>query len=352
VTIETIREAWTARQEKCKTVRVSLSWQSLVPKGTYDPVVQQVDRDDKGSYPATDVTLKGTYELVLDGERYQIRRSGEIFSAQNKVFVKSEDQYSLSKTRQVNYNVSTSSKSHGTAHLHNTDYKLSEWRTTALAPFVCAFRGAFGRPPFGDILVDYEPSQRTTMIGGRKCIELVHRKRVQDLTDSLWVDPERGLHVVRRVIMKKSQVLSQVDVTLESHAQIGWVPKSWKCVTHGADGSLCDSVTCTVTTCEIDSSISDADFEPVFAPGTHVMDHTDSAAPQYVVQPDGNEGGRIPTRELPTYEQLAAIPATSSSIWPYLIGTLAALAILVAGVWAWNRFLRRKQPPSLAGGNP
>lgn len=351
VTPDAIRQAWITRQEQCKTVSLSLSWQSLVPKGLYDPLARMADRDDKSNYPQKDKTVEGGHEILLDGGRYRIRRTGEVFITENKSFAKAVDQYTLSKSKQVNYNVSTASKSHGTAHLHNSDYKLSELQTSMVQPVVLSFRGAYGGLPFGDLLAEYESSKQVTTIDGKKCVGLVRHIRVQDLSETLWVDTERGMQVVRRVTMMKSQVVAQVDVKLESHPQAGWIPKSWKSVTHTADGRLAESVTCTVTAFELGTSTSDSDFEPVFPPGTHVMDHTSGSLDQYVVQSDGNEGGRIPTRQLPTYERLATTPATpTSAIWTYVIVGLAGLGLVVTCIWAWNRFLRRNRPTPPNGG--
>jgi hypothetical protein len=347
VTLEAIREAWTARQEKCKTVRVAWSSQIVVPKGHFTYIALALDPKDQGPYPPNDATLDSNHEMLLDGEQYWIRRTGQAWCAQQKQFKKVEDEHYLSKTKQVKYSTLSEGRFHREANIHKTDYKLPELEVSAHFPVLCAVRGAFGREPFGDILSAYELTSRTATIGGRTCVELVQRSRTQETVDSLWLDPKRDMALVRRVKLHKSNVTHQLDITLEEHRGIGWLPKAWKSVSMRPEGSLFESMSCTLTSIEAGITTVPGDFDPVFSPGTHVIDRTEKNSTEFVVQPDGEEGGRIPTRQLPTYEQLAATPSPSRTVWPYLASGMATLAVLVAGVWVWNRFIRRKQsgPP-------
>ncbi len=356
VTLEAVRKAWAARQEKCKTARVVWSNQAVIPKGSNNSVAVAMNPEDHGIYPPVDSTVTATSELLLDEERYWIRRSGHSWSAQLKQFMKTTDEHYLSKQRQVNYNISKESSSHGTANIHKTDYSLTLLQTSSNFPVFCATRGAFGKAPFGDILSEYDLTSRSAVISGRTCVELVRGSRTQETTDSLWIDPGREMSLVRRVKMHKSTVTHQLDVSSEERPGLGWFPKSWKSVSMRSDGSLSESVSCTVTTCEVGVATSPTDFEPVFAPGTQVIDHTGNQVTTFVIQPDGNEGGHIPRQQLPTYEQLASTRANpftnASSVWLYVIASLIALVVLVSAVWAWNRFLRRQRATPQQNGNP
>lgn len=341
VSYETIREAWLARQKKCDTVRVAWTHEVTIPKGTLIDVTKMGGKAGGTVHPPRDLLTHGRTTLLMAGGKYRIEKTGETWSIERQAVEAYESDYFRSENRYVDFYKKIGIYPYGTAHLHQADRKGLELRTTAIVPITTTFRGAFGDDPFGDLLADYETTDRTAVVGGRSCVEMSHKKRTQNLTDSLWLDPTRDFLVVKRVVTNNSATMIQLDVELTPHPVIGWAPKSWKSVSFSRDRKVTEAVKCDVTVCDIGVSVRDGDFEPVFPPGTRVADHTGSKEEEYVVQGDGREGGRVASSQLPTYEQLAAASPPNRWVRPLLIG-IGGLAVAAAAVWVWNRFLRRR----------
>jgi hypothetical protein len=217
-------------------------------------------------------------------------------------------------------------------------------------PITCLARGL--NPKFAPFDIDqYEPTGKTQVIDGQKCVELVYTSRANNSRRFLLIDPGRGFLLIRYYIVTDDRVTTRLDVKYAPDPKLNWVPKSWDYTASTPIGGWrLGSKQITLEACDVNIDLTADTFELRLPSGTRVYDEYDGAAKQYVIRDDGDSGPAMPDASRPTYKQLTALAQearwTSSDTTIVVIASAVFLLAVLALIWRWRRrAVRGSSPP-------
>ncbi len=337
VTMGDIKKAWQERQDKVKTLKMSWATELVRPKGS----IIGVDRSNEFIHAPRDLTLKGETTLVVEGNKYALHDKRQAWSPVSAGIEDSEFRTVFDGHRRIDL---TKPGSHfGTAHIIEPAKAAdNNFKTVSLYPVWWTFRGASDLET--DQLLDrLELSDRITTLNGIRCRELTQLDRSSRSMTKIYVDEQRGFLPIRYDVVHDNMVVVLLTISHISDPACGWRPSSWYSVLNTNKGKLRESLKCRVSSCNVNSTLSDADLTANLESGTLVVDHTDSATKMSVVRPDGTDGVQLPNSANLTRDDLIRAnespPFYQSRI--LLVSVMAACGAFLAGSMLWKMRQRR-----------
>jgi len=343
-TLDQILEVWTARQDKIMSGRFQLDCQETKHKGS----ISFMDREARQALgmppepepnPPRDYLVKGTSTVIFDGVNFRYAYDHQQWDPVGKRLY-TEHFVDVFDGHLYKLLIDPASGQQGYPSGNVRKARASESALSfPILPLVFTFRG--NHPQFFQNLVKFHVTGKTTIVAGRPCIELVRDTGLPSQREFLYVDSNRDYLVLKEMIVLGGQPNWQLDISYESDATVGWVPKSWEYVIRvGNEHRLTNSARTIVTSYEVNSRRHDEnEFNLAFPPNTRVTDETSDQEMQYVIRENGERGTEIPTRLNPSYEDLQKVEPRKSRWGFFTLWTVVfALAL---GAWIWLR-LRRK----------
>ncbi len=336
-TVEDVRSAWLARQERVQTAVFEWSEERLFTKGSID---DSSSLANGGPYPPEDASV------VIDSNVFGFDDRGRVFletaawdppagGKGGKTIYRSAFNGQVSvdyfPPANVDFAVGTIYDSDG--------YK--EIRSIGIRPLLLVYR-PFAHNMLRADLSTYSVLPDDAAVNGIRCIILRQDappgRRVQE---SYFLDPSRQFLPLRFLSTHSGKPTVQIDIEFTSDAKFGFVPSGWKLLFLRPSGAINTSQVATVQSVAINDPISDDQFEIEFPPGTWVRDAR--TKDQYIVRADSTRR-RITPDELErdlSYEQLLSSDSGGMNMPRWFLGVnvvIVLLLVLSLGYRRWRRY--------------
>jgi len=356
--MEQVRRAWQARQDRVRTARIAWTEKRFVAARSKWP-----RRDGKAPgrlkdgewLPERDLTFESTGEIALSGKMLRYVHEGAYWHDSfgellQKKYVATFD----AETAQSHF-THTPPRVHGLRPLGfiDPDPRHPNTRYYMLKPVLMTFRAC--DPDTGGVdPAKYAVSAKTAFIDQALCVGVTWTGKRRDQT-TFWVDPQRDFLVLRIAILDGSaHPVATTDISYQRDALHGWVPSGWKWVYHGGFSSVREQAAAKVTRCEINVDIPRSEFQIDYPPGTLVRNL--KTKEDYIVRPDYGkrpitkaEIARGATYEeyLSTESGMAGLkkPALAQRVLGWTVGGLVLL-VVVAVFWRLRARAHRREGDS------
>lgn len=361
-TIEDVRKAWQARQDRVTSGRFFWKEEQTDGRGIYSYFLRDKNLEAGQMYrkqlglpeppletvlPARDTTNTVAHELwFTDAKMHWSRRGNHAFCGIRLTYVP------------LHYTGVFDGKLAKT--LATQESPIDPWPQGAIQvrarpidagvistiPVMMAFR------PFSPVLRVYDIQEmrltgQRDLVDGRPCLHLVTKKGPQTF-QNYWVDPAREFVLTRVLEMHEGKVLLKADLRYKPHPVAGWVPDAWDLVSYNNKGSLNKSQRGIVTECDLNADVPASQFDIDFPEGTMVYD--ERTRKSHVVQKGGRKRVILRAEQDVPYETLMTTdtgePIGRVKWWHrpavWASGVLGGVALGLGGLW-WRK---RRQTPA------
>lgn len=322
--LSAIQAAWTQRQQKVNSARVTWVTRKYYPKGS---IASSLSEQNHPAGPAQDMWTEKHSTLILEGDKFHYSFQGQGWSHEQNRF--------LPESYTSVFNGSIAKTLHpprsdgnrkpqgdvGTAMTY-LDHRFSPIIVinSTLRPVHPMFRRydfQFASVKSGRIVVQ-----------GHPCYELRFQEPNSPSVSLAYVDPARDFVVVRMVEMNADRVNSQTNIQYSTDPIVGWMPQEWEHVVARSDTNLHVSTYCSITSVALNGPTEDEEFDIVFPLGARVYDHTQ----QRFVDATGDSD------QFDHVESLVAEETASEGMWVWV----CSLALGVILTVAWVRWRMRQ----------
>jgi hypothetical protein len=347
--LEQVKAAWAKRQDAVRTLRMTWSSKSTVPKGAYTQSARR--RKSTGEIPAKDTVRPGTGGLILDGKKARAFSQGAIWDGDEEAFLPCRRESAFDGERYTSFHQTEPGSP--TAIIKRSDHNLAG-DELPVWPVLVAVRGLDPVLAMeGMYLGAYTQARRTT-VEGRGLIELTRPRNETRGEGRMLVDPnqayavQRVEHYTREGHPTYRFIISHVRVPDPAGE---WLPERWSGILYGPGGKLFEQVEVVGQTREVNPMTSAADFEVALPPGTRVVDVSAGKREDYIAREGGAKREILPSELQASHEELVRTntgdlaPATARhrSVW---LAAGALLVLLSLGLLLRRSFRRRSNPAS------
>ncbi|MBX9626048.1 MAG: hypothetical protein K2X82_19785 [Gemmataceae bacterium] len=342
-TIDEIKQAWQRRQDEIKSLRMTYNEVRTQPKGSLE--FFGVPPERSGPQPPRDLRLTGQGVVTLDGTRFRLRTERQRWSVEESRVGVAEDESVYSGDKNVSLMVKSPGRSQPDAEITKRQRPLEGLEYTYL-PITCYARGQ--NPRFAPLDLDeYEVADRSPVVNGQRCVELVKANRGNAGGSHVLLDPNRGFTLLRYWLVNRGRVTLRLDVQYAAAGGLDCAPASWDYAITTPAGEPIESKQVKVEVLEINPNLASTEFDLSLPPGTRVYDEYNGQATRYVVRSDGQPGPAVPDASHPTYEQLAALADSEVGGWrrAAAIALVAALVSTATMLWVIRRHHRQPKLP-------
>lgn len=351
ITVEAIRQAWQARQDRVRTARITWKEQLTEPKGSISSsmpriVRQRLKLEESAIIPPKDSTVDFSMSLDLDGNKVRYSYEGMEWSHKIKGYrpVKYVSVFDGEGAKDL-YPEGNGDVNWPQGIIRQKATNFRDAQLFRLRPPLLAFRGldpALRPFDIGSMVI----TSRRAMIGGQASVVLERRFPGMNSTIRLWLDPAREYMIIRHLIIERGQSSNQIDIHYRASAEAGWVPDAWTIVNNMPSGNILDTWRAAVVTAELNNSVDPHLFALEFPPGARVRDLQDMK--DWVIKLNGKKRNILPEDIGASYEQMinsepgeALGPRKNQFIltWPgFLTMVIGALCL---GIFIWRRLSQR-----------
>ena len=260
-TITAIEKAWSARQQRIRSARVSWVEKHTVTKGEITDMartmrhgaraLQEMGIQPGSRVPPEDVSFDIAATFTVDDARARLDYDDRQWSASQKAYVPQPEltvyDGQLSKTLLAKGSPYTPWPS---GHVTRANLLREQLVLLPLLMAICPTHPQLH--PF-DINTVVATGQRA-ILEGKPCIEL--QQRGGNVVGRLWVDPSRDFIVLRFLRTLNERTLNKVDVRYQQYANSEWLPHKWESISFRANGALDRSLRATVSTARLSTHTS------------------------------------------------------------------------------------------------
>jgi hypothetical protein len=346
VSNETIRRAWTERQNAAQTFVIEYICEATIYKDSARKAARAANikslADEHGENPPRDFLVKGTGRVAVSGNKIRYEKKIAAWNPEKKVLEDTQFIETFNGSVQKQYD------STGHSDLSNSSFPVG-WvmnakRSTSapliqLAPLIWTYRGI----ALKNDIDDFSATGRVLLISGTECIELVRKSQDGSINAIRYLDHKKDYLLVRQSWLgPDGKPTWQIEATYKADPKLGWVIGGWEYFTGTGGGNIEDSGRYTVSAYTFGQEIKDEEFDYSFPPKTRVYDRTKGKETiEYVIQDDARPGVEILSVQSPTYKELnvAQLNTRRQALW------IALLAIVATTLgFAFYKRLRKRAP--------
>ncbi len=347
--IERMKAAWLARQQRFSSVEFKYTTQSHV-----------VDQ----SALTREVTEKKADALTLTYVDYSDSSTVLISGGNVRYYVKGErprPEGGLYRHESVDASNAKTSKHLDTSNI--VAYSTGQEYKDPVNQFVylgdtLPIRWAFFGPSrqFYEFDVDTMTIDGQGAVEGRKCILAKAKSLTPRLEEHYWIDPSRDYSIVRYTAETEDKTRFQLECTHKLDSKGVWIPAKWVVTRLAPNGSILSLATNELKDCRFDVAVSAEDFDIQFPAGTVVTDGTTrpargrSLTSHYLVMPDGSKRVMTPEEHAATYEQLLATPSgqavnlsAKQPGFSWFMAVNSMLFVVLVGLFVYRWWLIRRR---------
>jgi hypothetical protein len=334
-TLNTIVDAWRARQARAKTF-------DFVATGTKSVSARTISESEfrlrsalgkAADFSVPDVSFPIKLRLAVDEKgRILFDYYGQTLSVQKKCYL--DEHYSdvfVGDVRKTLFAVG------------NLEFPNAHFRKTAPAsrprypqglPVLMVYRGLDRDAGVFDA-AKLRLTEDKGVVENRPCLILSHGESM------VWVDPARDFTPTRYRVIDQGVVLQSYDIKYTNVTEHGWVPTSWTVTKLDRNGDVEDSVTATVAEYRISLPISEDVFDLRLPPGTWVNDYLNGET--YILREGGVRRPIVPGEyDGYNYKRLLVENPPAQKRLLVLIGVnVGILFLIIVFVVLYRRGLRR-----------
>jgi len=346
-TIDAILKAWQERQERFRTVQVSLESEHVITKGKFSRAgALKVPYDkDAGALPPEDYKARDSESFIIGAGKYRHEIKGqERWWEQERRFRATNSTVTFDGKIWKN-KFETAGVEYRQGSIQIPD-RPSEVASTDLYPLFMSFRPVDLVFRSFDIN-EFSPTGAAPVVGGNACIELTKRKAAAQYVVAVCLDPARDYVMTRMRTHSKNVLGSHLEITYKRDPEYGWVPDSWRIDEYEGSGKLSSSTLKRVTSYEFNRELGEKTFDLEFDPLTIVRDSIRNE--RFLVREDGSRR-RVESDEFrKSFQELLTTEpksANRSSIRTSAAVVFAAVVLALTTALIARRWRRRTQAKS------
>jgi len=338
--IDTIRKAWKARQDRVRSFEFTWVEKRTEAKGWKKQPGGKALNPNGLTQPEEDLVYEEATRFLVDGDKWLYRFTTKMLQpAESKGVDAPLERVRLFDGRtHKEFEQRRGSPPYPQGTLANPKER-PEHSLLNVAPLVWTFRLLDETVRDFD-LREMRVAKGRGVVDGRDCVILEPREATSG-TMTVWVDPARDWSVVRHTLAVPKNVSLQFDVSYaHDDKEKLWIPSTWKYAVTSPDGSLQVSASGRVEKYAINPRIDPAEFQWDFPLGTWVDEYPDRS---FIQRESG--GRRYITKDErgATYEQYLRSESgmalkQGKSWWVRLVlPTLGLAGVLAAVIIYWRR---------------
>lgn len=272
-TLDAVISAWEQREAAVRTFQ--LRWTTHHTDMAGSLTARRGGSEPNGAdFPPEDFTHTSTESLRFDGHRLRHEFEGGRWNFMAGGVLTAMKEVTLFDGKQVQqFQLPTNSDAPDAQGLIKQGYILDRQELPVQDSLHAQPIFLFLRPfdPIMNQVVREKLSVVSVEQQGSKGRLIVEQKRPGGMK-TYWVAPALDFSVVRIEYKRMSgELMYQIDVEYSKDSDEIWVPRRWNIVTFGRAGAIAATDTCEVVACEVNRSLTDADFRLDFPEDTIVV---------------------------------------------------------------------------------
>ncbi len=341
--VDDVRRAWAARQERVPTLRLVWETREFTPKGGLERGQMRGKTVVRPPNPPMDRDVKYSRSLLVDRGRMRFIERGDYWDDEDKCYAPTQytNVWDGKEGRGLDQLLDKSDHWSGRIVSRTAEVLLE----TSLVPQVAMW-------PLDPILSavkieDYQATDHRAEIDGESCI-LLRKVAGHEYLNELWVDPARDYLIVRMNTCEGSFVRERIEIKYQRDAEHGYYPAEWREVLMNSPERLCTTRESKASEHTFTPELEPSDFQLEFPADTMVTDKRGSEYTRYLVLPDGNKRlvleeeweAFVPRKTLMETEPGEPLRPQASR-WPWmLLFSVVPVAVILLAVLR-RRFARR-----------